>query len=83
MNFNFNNAREEEGKCEDDEDYYNYFVAIDIPYFLNEVWNGFITPQTEIQVINGIDISNGKVYMVDAEGVGKIFDENNDLIRTI
>ncbi len=68
---------------EDDEDYYNYFVAIDIPYFLNEVWNGFITPQTEIQVINGIDISNGKVYMVDSEGVGKIFDENNNLIRTI
>ncbi len=52
-----------------------------IDVFLREVWQNYMTPETEVIIKRNILIHQGSIYMVDAEGVGKIFDSRNNLIE--
>jgi hypothetical protein len=58
------------------------YFGIENVDFLKEIYSGFITSEPEIIVKNVQEIKNGMVYMVDAEGNGKIYGADSNLIES-
>ncbi len=61
-----------------DEDY----MGIEIEDFLKNKFNEFLTEETSIIVKDNKQIHRGSIYMVDAEGIGKIYDSQNNIVET-